>query len=128
MVEYGTHPTAASSFGDQHVVNAYQKPVPHQAGRWVQVLRSNPRWTELGLAYLHALGDEVISRLGYDSASLQDELGRDGDAAGGVPDFFSFESVRAGLQHEPTLPPTMDSLAPFISRGAGLKLSPNVPS
>lgn len=82
MVEYGARPQthAEGAYGDQGVVVAETRPIADRIDRWTRVLRDTPGWQGLAQSYLHALGPDLVSRLGYDYAGLARIVGLGDDA------------------------------------------------
>jgi len=89
MIEYGGDGKANErwAFGDQGTVYREARPVTAPAERWRQTLNGTPAWQEIARSYLHALGPNLITELGYNFDGLCAGLGLRKDA-GKVPDLM----------------------------------------
>jgi hypothetical protein len=70
--EYGS-PQDRWPLGDQESVYRLSRPEPDMQDRWVDELR-DPQLRAYALGYLDALGDELVSRLGYEYRSLREQI------------------------------------------------------
>ncbi|HJW24564.1 MAG TPA: sulfotransferase [Rhodocyclaceae bacterium] len=73
MIEYGKSAPPKGSFGDQIGVPKHSQPVTESLDKWQQTL-VRPANYQAAKEYLAYLGDDVLGRLGYDKAQLDDIL------------------------------------------------------
>jgi hypothetical protein len=62
-------------YGDAQTVYRNTRPTTERAERWREVIRASPVWTNWAHGYLHALGREVVTGLGYDYDALEAQIG-----------------------------------------------------
>lgn len=73
MIEYGASKKPIGSMGDTTQINAHQKPVTTRKSRWLN-LADNIQTRHYALAYLDALGPDLLGELGYDFQVLKTQL------------------------------------------------------
>lgn len=73
LLTYGQRPLPAGEFGDPTGIRRHSRPSPESLDRW-QELGRHPQTRHLALAYLDALGQDTVTRMGYNSDALRDQL------------------------------------------------------
>lgn len=83
MVDYGESQAGRTVWrhGDFHAVNRNVRPVTESIHRWRSVLAASPVWTNWAYGYLHTLGPELVSSLGYNFEELDSQIGPPPDVA-----------------------------------------------
>lgn len=73
MLEYGDVAAPAGTFGDPVGIHQHSRPVTSSLDKWRQ-LAMNDQDRFFALAYLRALGPDVLERMGYSFAELEQAL------------------------------------------------------
>ncbi len=73
MLEYGATDQPGWTFGDQEQVYEQKQPVTSSVRKWVRLSSDSQYWRLLS-DYLNQLGEETVSRLGYDPESMRTTL------------------------------------------------------
>jgi hypothetical protein len=73
LVRYGDRPPPAGRMGDDTGVPRHPAPTAASLDKWRE-LRHDPQLCHLALAYLDALGPELVERLGYPHEALRQAL------------------------------------------------------
>ncbi|HWO40245.1 MAG TPA: sulfotransferase [Candidatus Eisenbacteria bacterium] len=73
MVEYGEARLPQWSLGDQGEVYQHSAPAPDKGDRWLEVLKDAQTW-RVANDYLHFLGEDTVSQMGYSYDELQSLL------------------------------------------------------
>ena len=81
MLNYGDRKAPRGRFGDNIGINRYKRPVSDSINKWLQNLTS-PTLRPHAVDYLHRLGHETVTRMGYDFDAIASALNTDGNTSG----------------------------------------------
>jgi glycosyltransferase involved in cell wall biosynthesis/LPS sulfotransferase NodH len=83
MLNYGNRKAPCGRFGDNVGINRHNRPVNDSINKWLNNLTS-PTLRPYAVDYLHRLGHETVTRMGYDFDAIASTLHTDGNRSGNM--------------------------------------------